>query len=124
MDDKIAIETITAIPRNQFYWKYQINEGIFHTIRKEQAFKYFSSFLQRRNFLILRDYLDHFLPFLIIVNQDEIIELKKIQTDIDYFRTRIKDDLHNQMRNPQMPREEEKIPNDDKIEKILKSFLK
>lgn len=121
MNENLAIETVTVLPHNQFYFKYQLNEGIYHTIKKEQAFKYFSQFAQQRNFLKLQGLLSRFLPFIIIVAEDRIIELKKKEEDHEYYQKQIKKDIHAQMKKPSYTRKKpESIANDN----LLKDFYK
>lgn len=126
MDESIAIETILVLPRNQFYFKYQINNGVYHTIKKEKAFNYFSQFISVGNFMTLQDYLQRFLPFVIIVAQDQIIELKKKISDNEYFQDQIKKDLQGQMKNPVMKsnKKQESIPNDNLLKDIFEKILK
>ena len=124
MEENVAIETVTVFPHTQFYFKYQLNEGVYHTIKKEQAFKYLSQFVELRNFLLLQDLLQRFLPFTIIVAQDTIIELKKKISDSKYYEKEIKKDIINQMKKPiQIDRRKpEHMPNDRILNDLYKKL--
>ncbi len=117
-----AIDIVTVFPRNQFYYKYQLNEGVFHTIKKENALEYFSQFISRKNYSILEDLLVRFLPFTIIVENDKIIELKKKVSDNSYFSKKIKNDVKKQMKVKIDRSPKERIPNDKLLKKINKKM--
>ena len=73
----IAIESIFAIPRNQFHWGYKINEGVLHTIKKRKTFRVLKRKSVSKELCLLADLISRFIPFIILVKEDKIIELKK-----------------------------------------------
>lgn len=126
MNENIAIETVIVLPRNQFYFRYQINNGVHHTIKKEDAFKYFSQFISRAHYMVLQDYLQRFLPFIIIVAQDKIIELKKKISDNEFFQKQLKEDLQSKLKVSVLKenKKQESIPNDNLLNDIFEKVLK
>jgi len=121
-----AIETIFVIPKNQFYIGYRLNEGIMHTIKKDRAFKYFKDFISQKNYIQLADLLSRFLPLLIMVKEDKIIELKK---DDDTSNLHHHEKLEKEIKSAtstglKIDRKKEYISNDKELEKIYKINLK
>lgn len=123
-ESSLAIETVTVLPRTQFYYKYQLNNGVFHTIKKDQAFPYLSQFVEKNNLLRLQDLLQRFLPFTIIVSKNKIIELKKKMEDREYYQQTLRRDLQKRLHNPLSKQTKEYMPNDKKVKEMTKKFLK
>lgn len=126
MEKEAAIETILIIPKNQFYLKYQINEGLNHTIKREKAFEYFKDFLSQKNYSLLSDYLSRFLPMLIMVKEDKIIELQKDNSNNqEHYHNKLKQEINSILLygKPKV-KNNEQITNDKKLNKICQKFLK
>ena len=96
---EIAVETVFVLPRNQFYWSYQINEGAIHTEPKEQIFEFLKEFVSARQYRFLIDLLSRMQPFLILVRDDRVIELSKKDIDISYLRKNIEDEITGVLNN-------------------------
>jgi hypothetical protein len=94
MEEKTAaIESILVIPRNQFYWTYRVNEGSEHTIKKEKIFNFLKEHVTEKNYIELSDLLSRFLPFIILVKENSIVELKKQKIDSYFYRQKIEKEI-------------------------------
>ena len=94
MEEKTAaIESILVIPRNQFYWTYRVNEGSEHTIKKEKIFNFLKEHVTEKNYIKLSDLLSRFLPFIILVKENSIVELKKQKIDSYFYRQKIEKEI-------------------------------
>jgi len=94
MEEKTAaIESILVIPRNQFYWTYRVNEGSEHTIKKEKIFNFLKEHVTEKNYIKLSDLLFRFLPFIILVKENSIVELKKQKIDSYFYRQKIEKEI-------------------------------
>lgn len=90
---EIAVETVFAIPRNQFYWSYQINEGAVHTEPKENIFEFLKEFIPSSKYSKLIDLIARMRPLLILVREERVIELAKKDVDLSYLRQNIEDEI-------------------------------
>lgn len=98
MEEKTAaIESILVIPRNQFYWTYRVNEGSEHTIKKEKIFNFLKEHVTEKNYIKLSDLLSRFLPFIILVKENSIVELKKQKIDSYFYRQKIEKEISDVM---------------------------
>jgi uncharacterized membrane-anchored protein YitT (DUF2179 family) len=94
MEEKTAaIESILVIPRNQFYWTYRVNEGSEHTIKKEKIFNFLKEHVTEKNYIKLSNLLSKFLPFIILVKENSIVELKKQKIDSYFYRQKIEKEI-------------------------------
>ncbi len=125
MSNNPAIVSIVAIPRNQFRWRYILNEGKDHVIRKEDAFEYFKQFISTKNYIKLNNLLSSFLPFIILVEEDIVIQLKKEETDNEYYRKAIETEINSVLDKPKenLLGSEEHIKNDDIISRVTEKYL-
>lgn len=98
MEEKAAaIESILVIPRNQFYWTYRVNEGSEHTIKKEKIFNFLKEHVTEKNYIKLSSLLSRFLPFIILVKENSIVELKKQKIDSYFYRQKIEKEISDVM---------------------------
>ena len=98
MEEKTAaIESILVIPRNQFYWTYRVNEGSEHTIKKEKIFNFLKEHVTEKNYIKLSSLLSRFLPFIILVKENSIVELKKQTIDSYFYRQKIEKEISDVM---------------------------
>ena len=124
MEEKTAaIESILVIPRNQFYWTYRVNEGSEHTIKKEKIFNFLKEHVTEKNYIKLSDLLSRFLPFIILVKENSIVELKKQKIDSYFYRQKIEKEISDvitqfSIRNTHESSLENKLTNIQ--EKVLK----
>ena len=124
MEEKTAaIESILVIPRNQFYWTYRVNEGSEHTIKKEKIFNFLKEHVTEKNYIKLSDLLSRFLPFIILVKENSIVELKKQKIDSYFYRQKIEKEISDvitqfSIRNTHESSLENKLTNIQK--KVLK----
>lgn len=124
MEEKTAaIESILVIPRNQFYWTYRVNEGSEHTIKKEKIFNFLKEHVTEKNYIKLSDLLSRFLPFIILVKENSIVELKKQKIDSYFYKQKIEKEISDvitqfSIRNTHENSLENKLTNIQK--KILK----
>lgn len=124
MEEKTAaIESILVIPRNQFYWTYRVNEGSKHTIKKEKIFNFLKEHVTEKNYIKLSDLLSRFLPFIILVKENSIVELKKQKIDSYFYRQKIEKEISDvitqfSIRNTHESSLENKLTNIQK--KVLK----
>lgn len=124
MEEKTAaIESILVIPRNQFYWTYRVNEGSEHTIKKEKIFNFLKEHVTEKNYMKLSDLLSRFLPFIILVKENSIVELKKQKIDSYFYRQKIEKEISDvitqfSIRNTHESSLENKLTNIQK--KVLK----
>lgn len=88
-----AIESILVIPRNQFYWTYRVNEGSEHTIKKERIFNFLKEYVTEKNYIKLSDLISRSLPFILLVKEDSIVELKKQKIDSLFYRQKIEKEI-------------------------------
>lgn len=123
--DDAAISTILVVPKNQFYFSYRINEGVSHVIKKEKAFKYFKTFISQKNYTDLSNYLSKFLPILILVDEDKIVELKKEDSENNqYHHMKLENEMKSVgSRNRKVNREKEFISNDKKLQNLFKKMV-
>lgn len=119
---EIAVETVFVLPRNQFYWSYQINEGAVHTESKETIFSFLKSFVQENQYSTLVNLISRLQPFLILVRDNKVIELQKKDTDISYLRKNIEDELSAIANSAHSFKKRETL--DEKIEKVRDKVLK
>jgi hypothetical protein len=126
MEKEAAISTILIIPKNQFYFSYKINEGISHVIKKEKAFNYFKEFITLKNYSLLSDYLSRFLPMIIFVSEDKIIELKKeASINNNYHHHKLEKEIESITKlGFQKKSKKEYLSNDKKVEKLCKKVNK
>ena len=96
-EDTAAIESVLVIPRNQFYWTYRVNEGSEHTIKKEKIFDFLKGHVTEKNYIKLSDLISRFLPFILLVKEDSIIELKKQKIDSFFYRQKIEKEISDIM---------------------------
>lgn len=122
-EQKTAIISVVVLPRNQFHFQYRLNEGKMHTIKKEDALGYLSQFVSSSHYLKLTNLLSKFLPFIILVPENEIVELKKEDSDPEHYRKGIEDELQTIGKYYRNNFDQEKFPNDKKIKEISKKFL-
>lgn len=120
----VAIETIFILPRNQFYTGYKINEGILHTIKRDKAFEYLKQFVSNKNYVKLSELLNRFLPILILVKEDRIVELKKSRNDEEYYHKQLESEIYGSLTKGSFEIKEEKVSNDALLDKVLKKVLK
>ena len=92
-EDTAAIESILVIPRNQFYWTYRVNEGSEHTIKKEKIFNFLKEYVTEKNYIKLSDLISRSLPFILLVKEDSIVELKKQKIDSLFYRQKIEKEI-------------------------------
>ena len=92
-EDTAAIESILVIPRNQFYWTYRVNEGSEHTIKKEKIFNFLKEHVTEKNYIKLSDFISRSLPFILLVKEDSIVELKKQKIDSLFYRQKIEKEI-------------------------------
>lgn len=98
MEEKAAaIESILVIPRNQFYWTYRVNEGSEHTIKKEKIFNFLKEHVTEKNYIKLSSLLSRFLPFIILIKENSIVELKKQKIDSYFYRQKIEKEISDVM---------------------------
>ena len=120
----VAIESIFVIPRNQFYFSYRINEGVVHTIKKENAFRYLIQYVSKKNYVILADYLSRFLPFIILVKDDTVVELKKQDLDIAFYRQQIENEIFSVLGKSFIERPPREERNEKKVSRIIEKFFR
>lgn len=126
-NNETTIESIFIMYRNQYYVNYQINNGVRHTIKREKAFKYFKGFVSQKNYILLLDLLSRYIPILIIIKEDKVIELEKDEYDFRGYRDLINDEFKNMSKNDLSNNDlsnNEIISNDNKLENIFKKVLK
>lgn len=119
----IAIESIFAIPRNQFHWGYKINEGVLHTIKKERLFEFLKERVSQKNYALLADLISRFIPFIILVKEDKIIELKKQKIDSNFYREKIFEELIS-VTSEKSQFARTNTTNDEKLKKLNKKVKK
>lgn len=117
-----AIETIFVIPRNQFYWGYRINEGAIHTETKENIFEFLKEFLPSPQYGKLASFLSRFRPFIILVKEEKLIELKKKEIDREFTRKLLEDEISQVMNFTNFKEKESSL--DKKLEDIFQKVKK
>lgn len=90
---KESAQLITVIPRTVDTLVYQINSGGKHLIRKRNAMDFFTTYVEHSNYRELRRLLDWNLPFVILPERNELIELTKQEVDPSYYRSKIEAEL-------------------------------
>ena len=124
--NEIAVETVFVIPHNQYYIGYKINEGVFHTIKKEEAPEYFCSFVSSMNYGRINFLLQRFLPFIIMVQDDRVIELKKKRSDTEYYSEQIKNEIFSKVTDgfdTFSIEEPERFSNENNLQKMLDKVI-
>jgi len=118
--DTVAIESFFVLPRNQFYWSYKINEGVLHTIKKDDIFEFLKRQVSLKNYVNLTDLLSRFRPFIILVKEDKIIELSKQEVEASYYRENIVSELRSVLDKKKFKHEKESL--DKKLNKVWKKI--
>lgn len=128
--EKVSIETILCLPHNQFRFKYKINDGSFHFIDKWKTFDFMSQYIKSESSQVktLKELILSFLPFIIIPRLGEVFELSKLQVD-DKTVKRVLDNISEKdlvliKAASEKADNQEKYPNDHKLNSIQKSLLK
>lgn len=123
MEEKtIAIESVLVIPRNQFYWSYRLNEGAEHTIKKENVYEFLREYTSEKNRVLLADLISRFLPMMILVKEDKIIELKKQKQNIEFYRQRIEKEITDTLTNFDFNKKDNSI--ESKLDLYQKKYMK
>ena len=123
LDNLPAIETVLAIPRNQFVYSYSLNEGVKHIIKKEEVVSYMKQFIEEDQISKLINFVHCFRPFLIVVSENRIIELIKDQNDFEYYSKQLQKELHSKIILRKDP-VQDRIPNTTITEKNFNKFFK
>lgn len=122
-ENTAAIESILAIPRNQFYWTYRINEGSEHVVKKDKIFNFLKEYVTEKNYLKLSDLISRFLPFILLVKEDSIVELKKQKIDSNFYRQTVEKEISDVM-NQFSIRNSHENSLENKLTSIQKKVLK
>lgn len=105
-----SIDIITIIPKNQFKFKYIINDGSVHSIRKEKLFDFLKDFILQKDFFKVIDFIQRFRAFVILVEEKQVIELKK-EDDSEYYKEDLKNEIFSAIKTRIIVEKEELIPN-------------
>jgi hypothetical protein len=120
MEQELSVEYITVIPHNQYTFKYIINEGNMHTIRKENIFNFLVKYTPKTCIVELKHLLDTFQPFIIEVNT-QIVTLKK-EDDFEYYKDKIKNEMFSAIKFVNVEKTEDRISNDYAVDGLVKKI--
>lgn len=119
MEEDISIEYILVIPHNQFRFRYIINDGKIHSIRKEKLLKFLEPYLGEHVRKSI-DFIQRFRPFIIDVKEKEVFELKKEDSNLTNEKII---NFEKIIKTFKQEEKEEHIANDNLLEKTTKRVL-
>lgn len=120
-----SIEIITVFPHNQLRFKYRLNDGSFHTIKKEDIFPFLKSYVSPTQHRQVLDLLSRFRYFMILVPESRIFELFKspdtaTHSSLEDLTEKEIEKIYNSLERGS---KNQQIPNDSLVNAIQNSTL-
>jgi len=70
-------DLIFFIPKSQYRWGYKIDNGKQHIILQDDIIKFVKKYIDKKYINTLKDILMRHQPFIILIEQKEVVELHK-----------------------------------------------
>jgi len=123
MEEKNAIKTIAAIPRNKHYIQYYINSGEKHTAKYDDFLDMIKDHSPRCLFKAT-EFVSYFEPFIIFIDEQSIVPLSfNEEEEIKKYRKNFfESEFGKPMRKNRDELEEEKIPHHRRSQKALEKL--
>ena len=83
-----SVETILFLPRNSEFFKYRVNDGQEHTIRKTKIVDFLNQFINQKKVLQAQKLVSKTRPFLVLVSEEIVHELSYAE-DSSTFRNQV-----------------------------------